>query len=59
MPRSTTFRLFLAAVVFVGILVLLAVMLSAAQFSLSLWQQLQTAPTWIVALIVALTGLML
>ncbi len=59
MPRSNSFRLFLAAVVFVGILVLLAVMLSAAQFSLSLWQQLQTAPTWIVALIVALTGLML
>jgi GTP-binding protein EngB required for normal cell division len=59
MPRSTTFRLFLAAAVFVGILVLLAIMLSAAQFSLSLWQQLQTAPTWVVALIVALTALML
>ena len=59
MPRSTTFRLFLAAVVFVGMLVLLAVMLSAAQFSLSLWQQLQTAPAWVVALIAALASLML
>jgi hypothetical protein len=59
MPRSTTFRLFLAAVVFVGMLVLLAVMLSAAQFSLSLWQQLQAAPVWVVVLIAALATLML
>ena len=59
MPRSNTFRLFLAAAVFIGILVLLAVILSAAQFSLSLWQQLQTAPTWIVTLIAAFTGLVL
>ena len=59
MPRSTTFRLFLAAVVLVGMLVLLAVMLSAAQFSLSLWQQLQTAPAWVVVLIAALASLLL
>jgi hypothetical protein len=59
MPRSTTFRLFLAAVVFVGMLVLLAIMLSAAQFSLSLWQQLQAAPAWVVAVIAALASLML
>ena len=59
MPRSTAFRLFLAAVVLVGMLVLLAVMLSAAQFSLSLWQQLQTAPAWVLVLIAAVTSLML
>ncbi|MGB5259118.1 MAG: Era-like GTP-binding protein [Gammaproteobacteria bacterium] len=59
MARNLTFRLFLAAVVFVGMLVLLAVILSAAQFSLSLWQQLQAAPTWIVVLIAGLTALML
>ena len=59
MPRSTGFRLFLAVVVFVGMLVLLALILSAAQFGLSLWQQLQTAPVWVVALIAALTSLML
>jgi len=59
MPRSTTFRLFLAAVVLVGMLVLLAVMLSAAQFSLSLWQQLQAAPAWVVVLMAALASLML
>jgi GTP-binding protein EngB required for normal cell division len=59
MARNTTFRLFLAAVVFVGMMILLAVILSAAQFSLSLWQQLQTAPTWIVVLIAGLTSLML
>ena len=45
MARSTTFRLFLAVLVVIGMLVLLAIMLSAAQFGLSLWQQLQTAPT--------------
>ncbi len=59
MPRSPRFRLFLAAVVLVGMLVLLALMLSAAQFGLSLWQQLQTAPAWVVALIAVLTSLML
>jgi hypothetical protein len=59
MSRSTTFRLFLAAAVFVGMMVLLAVMLSAAQFSLSLWQQLQTAPAWIVVLIATFSSLML
>ena len=59
MPRSTAFRLFLAAVILVGMLLLLAVMLSAAQFSLSLWQQLQTAPAWLLVLIAAVTSLML
>jgi GTP-binding protein EngB required for normal cell division len=34
-------------------------MLSAAQFSLSLWQQLQAAPAWVMALIVTLASLML
>ena len=59
MPRSKTYRLFLAAIVFIGMLVLLAVILSAAQFTLSLWQQLQAAPAWIVALIITLASLML
>jgi len=59
MPRSATFRLFLAAVVFVGMLLLLALILSAAQFSLSLWQQLQTAPIWIVMLIATVSSLLL
>jgi hypothetical protein len=59
MPRSTTFRLFLAAAVFVGLMLLLALMLSAAQFSLSLWQQLQSAPAWVVVLIATITSLML
>jgi predicted GTPase len=59
MPRSTTFRLVLAILVFAGVLVLLAIMLSAAQFGLSLWQQLETAPDWLVVLVVALAGLML
>ncbi len=59
MPRSTAFRLFLAALVFVGMMVLLALVLSAAQFSLSLWQQLQTAPAWVVILIATLASLLL
>jgi GTP-binding protein EngB required for normal cell division len=59
MARSLTFRLFLAAAVFVGILVLLAVVLSAAQFSLSLWQQLQAAPVWVNVLIATLASLLL
>jgi GTP-binding protein EngB required for normal cell division len=40
-------------------LLLLALILSAAQFSLSLWQQLQTAPVWVMVLIAALTSLIL
>jgi small GTP-binding protein len=40
-------------------LALLALVLSAAQFSLSLWQQLQTAPVWVVALVGTLASLML
>jgi hypothetical protein len=59
MSRSPTFRLFLAAAAFVGVLVLLALVLSAAQFSLSLWQQLQSAPVWVVVLIATIAGLML
>ncbi len=59
MPRSTTFRLFLAAAVFVGMIVLLAIMLSAAQFGLSLWQQLQAAPAWVMVLIGTLASLIL
>ncbi|MGB5339144.1 MAG: GTPase [Gammaproteobacteria bacterium] len=59
MPRSTTFRLFIAAVVFIGMLVLLALMLSTVQFGLSLWQQLQTAPGWVVGLISVFTSLLL
>ena len=59
MPRSKTFRLLLAILVFVGMMVLLAIMLSAAQFSLSLWQQLETAPDWVVVLIATIASLML
>jgi GTP-binding protein EngB required for normal cell division len=59
MARSLTFRLVLAAAAFVGLLVLLAVVLSAAQFSLSLWQQLQGAPLWVVVLIAVLASLLL
>jgi len=59
MARSLTFRLFLAAAVLVGMLVLLALVLSAAQFGLSLWEQLQHAPVWVIALIVAVSSLML
>ena len=59
MPRSPAFRLFLAAIVFVMMLLLLALLLSAAQFSLSLWQQLQTAPVWVVVLLATLASLML
>jgi GTP-binding protein EngB required for normal cell division len=59
MPRNTTFRLLLAILVFVGVLALLAIMLSAAQFGLSLWQQLETAPDWLVVLVVAVATLML
>jgi len=59
MPRSPAFRLILAVVVFVVMLLLLALVLSAAQFSLSLWQQLQTAPIWVVVLIATLSSLLL
>ncbi|MGB5606812.1 MAG: GTPase [Gammaproteobacteria bacterium] len=59
MPRSTTFRLFVATVVFIGMLVLLALMLSTVQFGLSLWQQLQTAPGWVVGLISVFASLLL
>jgi len=59
MARSLTFRLVLATAAFIGVLVLLAVVLSVAQFSLSLWQQLQDAPVWVVVLVVALASVLL
>ncbi|MCG6898457.1 MAG: 50S ribosome-binding GTPase [Gammaproteobacteria bacterium] len=59
MPRSAAFRLFLAAVAFVGLMLLLALILSAAQFSLSLWQQLQAAPLWVMILIATVSCLLL
>jgi predicted GTPase len=59
MARISNTRLFLAAVVFIGMLLLLALVLGAAQFGLSLWQQLQTAPVWFMALLVTLSCLML
>jgi predicted GTPase len=59
MARSTSFRLILAVVVFIGMLVLLALTLSAAQFSLTLWQQLQTAPVWVVLLVAVICSLLL
>jgi len=59
MARSPSFRLVLAIAVFLGMLLLLALTLSAAQFTLTLWQQLQTAPVWVVALIAALCSLLL
>lgn len=59
MPRSATVRLFLAALVLLAMLALLAFILGAAQFILSLWQQLQTAPFWVVALVGTVASLML
>ena len=59
MARSTTVRLILAVLVLVGVLVLLAIVLSAAQFGLSLWEQLQSAPTWVVVVVTAVAAVML
>ena len=59
MPRSTSTRLFLVLIVLVAMLALLAFILNAAQFGLSLWQQLQTAPLWVVILVSVLASLML
>jgi len=59
MPRSSAMRLLLAAAVFIGMLLLLALTLSTAQFILTLWQQLQTAPIWVVALITIICALLL
>jgi small GTP-binding protein len=59
MPRSTSYRVFLAVAVFVAMLVLLALVLGAVQFSLSLWQQLQSAPVWVVAPVAVIAGLLL
>ena len=59
MPRSTAYRLFLAASIIVGMLMLLVVLLSTAQWTLALWQQLQSAPAWVVVPIAAIAGLLL
>ena len=59
MARSTPVRLFLVLIVLVTMLALLAFILNAAQFSLSLWQQLQTAPLWVTILVGAFSSLML
>jgi len=47
MPRSTRYRLLLAAGVLIAMLALLAVLLGAVQWTLSLWQQLRSAPVWL------------
>ena len=59
MARSTPVRLFLVLIVLVAMLALLAFILNAAQFSLSLWQQLQTAPLWVTTLVGVFSSLML
>ena len=59
MPRSSSVRLLLAALVLILMLALLAFILSAVQFSLSLWQQLQTGPIWVVVLAGTVASLML
>lgn len=56
MPGNTRYRLFLAAGVMIGMLVLLAVLLGTAQWTLSLWHQLQDAPVWILVLIAAISA---
>jgi GTP-binding protein EngB required for normal cell division len=47
MPRSTRYRLLLAAGVLIGMLALLAMLLGAVHWTLSLWQQLRSAPLWL------------
>jgi small GTP-binding protein len=59
MARSTPVRLFLVLIVLVAMLALLAFILNAAQFSLSLWVQLQTAPLWVTILVGVFSSLML
>ncbi|MDH3972299.1 MAG: hypothetical protein OEU63_09005, partial [Gammaproteobacteria bacterium] len=59
MARSTPVRLFLVLIVLVAMLALLAFILNAAQFGLSLWQQLQTAPLWLKILVGVFSSLML
>jgi len=59
MPRSNNLRILLAAGVIAGVLVLLAMLLSAAQLTLSLWQQLQSAPAWVQLLVISIAGLLL
>ena len=51
MSRSSTFRLLLVIAVLIAMLLLLTALLNAAQFSLALWQQLQTAPPWVKVLL--------
>lgn len=59
MPGKTSFRILLAAGVIAGMLVLLAAVLGVAQYTLSLWQQLQAAPVWVQLLVAGLTALLL
>jgi GTP-binding protein EngB required for normal cell division len=49
----------LALVVLVGALVLLAMILNAAHYSLALWAELQAAPAWLRMLVTGLAGLLL
>ena len=51
MSRSSIFRLLLVIAVLIAMLLLLTALLNAAQFSLALWQQLQTAPLWVKVLL--------
>lgn len=59
MPRNTTFRILLAAGVVGGALVLLATVLSAAHYSLAVWQQLRAAPLLIQILVAGLAAMLL
>lgn len=59
MARSTPVRLFLVVVVFIAMLMLLAFILNAAQFGLSLREQLQTAPLWVNIVVGMIASLML
>jgi len=59
MAQRTTIRLLLAAGIIAGMLVLLAILMSAAHLTLSLWLQLQAAPVWVLVPIVTFAGLLL
>lgn len=59
MSRKTTVRILLAAAVFIGMLVLLAIVLGAAQFILALWRELQAAPAWAMVLVAGLALVLL
>jgi GTP-binding protein EngB required for normal cell division len=45
--------------VLIGMLVVLAIVLGAVQFSLALWQQLQAAPAWVVVPVAGLASVLL